>query len=336
MKFRRGNRPLLPAPSGYLFSFKKLSLMAFDANNSRFLLWLISRGEKLGDIVTVGRLGLFLPEGTFESDSARFGIHSPEQDWGPLLAEPFCDSILSALGATSVSSLDFSTYEGANVIHDLNRPIPVELHERYDVLFDSGSLEHVFNVPTALQNYVHLIRQNGLLVLDLPVDGCSGHGFFQFSPELFYRYFGSETGCRVEAMFCVENLPGSTWYKIPDPTAINRRVEIVSSQPVHLLVAIRRVEIVDCVSSHFPSQADYEIAWAGEPKNDIQAQRTTTRGSSPGLGGRLKGIIRKFFGMRYHRFSVNRNARRERRDFQLGRSAYLPPFDPFKEELDTR
>lgn len=304
--------------------------MAFDANNSRFLLWLISKGEALGDTITIGRLGVFLPEGTFEADSTRFGITTPEGGWEPILNAPFCDPILSALGANSVSALDFSDYEGANVIHDLNQPIPEELHEKYDLLFDSGSLEHVFNVPAALRNYVHLVREGGLLVLDLPVDGCSGHGFFQFSPELFYRYFTSAVGCRVEAMFCVENLPGSTWYRIPDPATINRRVEIDSVLPIHLLVVVRRVEVVDSVSAHHPSQTDYEISWAGGQNESSPQTAKNPSGRFPRiLQGILKNSLRKAIGIRYHRFSVHRNALRERRNFCLRKSPFLVLFDPF-------
>jgi hypothetical protein len=306
--------------------------MAFDSNNSRFLLWLISKGERLGDTVTIGRLGVFLPKGTFESDAAKLGIRPPEQGWAPILRSPFCDPILSALGANSVSSLDFSDYEGANLIHDLNKPIPDSLHERFDLLFDSGSLEHVFNVPAALRNYVHLVRKGGLLVLDLPIDGCSGHGFYQFSPELFYRYFSSETGCRVEAMFCVENLPGSMWYRVPNPAEINRRIEIESPLPVHLLILIRRVEIVESIPEHFPSQADYETAWSEKQHKGDGHSCKPAPGNSPIRRKKwLRASLGKLFGMSYHRFSVHRNARRGRKDFRLGKSPFLPPFDPFNE-----
>ncbi len=310
--------------------------MAFDSNNSRFLLWLLAKGEELGNTVTIGRLGVFLPEGTFESDAANFGIHTPEEGWAPILKSPFCDPILSALGANSVSSLDFSDYEEANLIHDLNKPVPETLHEKFDFLFDSGSLEHVFNIPTALQNYVNIVRKGGLIVLDLPVDGCSGHGFYQFSPELFYRYFSCETGCRVEAMFCVENLPGSTWYQVPDPATINRRVEIESSLPIHLLILIRRVEVIEGIPGHFPPQVDYEVTW--KEKHDERVHHPCP-GSSGDTSLRRQGVVRapikKIFGMAYHRFSVNRNAKRERRDFRLGRSPFLPPFDPFKDIMKS-
>ncbi len=220
------------------------------------------------------------------------------------------------------------------MIHDLNKPVPEELKGKYDLLFDSGSLEHIFNVPTVLQNYVHLIRKDGILVLDLPVDGCSGHGFFQFSPELVYRYFTAETGCRVEALFCVENLPGSKWYRIPDPTRINRRVEIESSLPIHLLAVVRRVEELDSVSEHFPSQADYEIAWDRGKSGQIETGHDGGKVHLPRFGDLLKKCLRKIFGVKYDRFSIRRDSKRQRRDFHLHKSPLLVPFDPFSDKFE--
>jgi hypothetical protein len=56
------------------------------------------------------------------------------------------------LGAQSISILDYSSYEGANIIHDLNSPVPQNLEGRFDAVIDSGSLEHVFNFPIAIAN----------------------------------------------------------------------------------------------------------------------------------------------------------------------------------------
>ncbi len=37
----------------------------------------------------------------------------------------------------------------ANVIHDMNMPLPDALKEQYDLVVDGGTLEHVFFFPTA-------------------------------------------------------------------------------------------------------------------------------------------------------------------------------------------
>jgi len=43
--------------------------------------------------------------------------------------------------------MDYSDYEGAEIILDPNNIVLQEYHEKFDVVFDGGTCEHVFNVP---------------------------------------------------------------------------------------------------------------------------------------------------------------------------------------------
>src|SRR5690606_20333874 len=61
-------------------------------------------------------------------------------------AEPFLHEFL---GASAIDVMDYSDYEGAQLLHDLNTPVPEEWHDRYDAVIDGGSLEHIFNFPVA-------------------------------------------------------------------------------------------------------------------------------------------------------------------------------------------
>lgn len=98
-------------------------------------------------------------------------------------------AVLHLLGADSVSVLDVSDYEGAEIVIDLNENVPEELHERFDTIFDSGTLEHVFDVPTALANLTAMLREGGRVVLISPASNAIDHGFFSFSPTLYFDYF---------------------------------------------------------------------------------------------------------------------------------------------------
>src|SRR6202171_3135289 len=55
------------------------------------------------------------------------------------------EPVFKQLGAELVDSMDASDYEGATVVADMNKAIPEELHEKYDLVYDGGTLEHVFN-----------------------------------------------------------------------------------------------------------------------------------------------------------------------------------------------
>src|SRR5574341_140267 len=56
------------------------------------------------------------------------------------------EAFLRLLGAETVQAMDVSDHEGAQIIHDLNRPIPPSLRGRFDMVLDGGTLEHVFDV----------------------------------------------------------------------------------------------------------------------------------------------------------------------------------------------
>src|ERR1051325_11525676 len=62
-------------------------------------------------------------------------------------------SLFQLMGFSEVLTLDYSDYEGAEIIFDLNRPIPDDLLVklgRFDLIVESGNLEHIFNVPQVL------------------------------------------------------------------------------------------------------------------------------------------------------------------------------------------
>jgi len=133
-------------------------------------------------------------------------------------AEPF----FKALGEGIVDSLDYSDYEGASIIHDLSIPVPDDLKNRFTFVFDGGLLEHVYNFPIALRNAMDMVSIGGHLVLCTPGNNWFGHGFYQFSPELFYSVLREENGFNDTKVFTRHR---NKWYLIANPREIHRRTE---------------------------------------------------------------------------------------------------------------
>ncbi|MEW5895579.1 MAG: methyltransferase [Candidatus Omnitrophota bacterium] len=98
---------------------------------------------------------------------------------------------LTLLGARRVYSVDVNDYENPDFIFDLNDKVDNAFHERFDVVFDCGTLEHVFNVPEALKNICRMLKPGGMVVLMNPASNAVDHGFYSFSPTLFYDFFQS-------------------------------------------------------------------------------------------------------------------------------------------------
>ena len=110
----------------------------------------------------------------------------------------FFAKLLAMLGARWVDVLDASDYDGAGLIHDLNEPIPDDWKGCYDLVYDGGTIEHVFNFPIALRNCMEMVRPGGCLLLMTPANNYFGHGFYQVSPCLYYQTLSEENGFHVE------------------------------------------------------------------------------------------------------------------------------------------
>ena len=94
------------------------------------------------------------------------------------------------LGYNRVDTLDVSDYEGANILFDLNQnQTPKEHINKYDLIFDGGTLEHVFNIGNALKHLTKMVNKNGIIFHSNPCNGYVDHGFFQISPNLYFDYY---------------------------------------------------------------------------------------------------------------------------------------------------
>ena len=190
------------------------------------------------------------------------------------------EELFRYLGAAEVSAMDFSDYEGAAVLHDLNRPISEELKEKYTFVLDGGTLEHVFNFPVALQNAMELTAVGGHLAIITGGNNFLGHGFYQFSPELFYRTLSAENGFRVVRLIAAE--VGGRWFEVADPKVVKGRVELVNNEPIYLMVLAERIER-RTIFENTPQQSDYVEMWRGEAEKRAAA-------NAP---GKLKNVLKK-------------------------------------------
>ncbi len=96
----------------------------------------------------------------------------------------------AALGLGPVESVDVSDFEGCTHLLDLNvAELPPGLRERYSLVYDGGTLEHVFDTRAALRNIFGLLCTDGVVAHASPVNGWVEHGFYQFSPTFFVDYY---------------------------------------------------------------------------------------------------------------------------------------------------
>ena len=78
--------------------------------------------------------------------------------------ETFYENFLKALGAEEIRSLDASDFEGADIICDLNRPIPEEYRNQFTCIIDGGTTEHIFSFPQAMENVIDMLTVGAIIL----------------------------------------------------------------------------------------------------------------------------------------------------------------------------
>lgn len=237
--------------------------MGLDNTAAQTLCGAKSAGADFTSSLMIGRQWLLAAPELVAKVARHHKVTPPAIAPGQLFAEPFFEM----LGAKQVDSLDFSTFEGATVQHDLNQPLPAALHAKYDLVFDGGSLEHVFNFPQALKSCMEMVRPGGHFVQVSNANNFMGHGFWQISPELMYRSMSPANGYRIIAVILRElHLGGRNpdlrgkFHIARDPDALGWRVELSNRRPTYIITIAKRVS-VGPIFADPPQQSDYQRLW---------------------------------------------------------------------------
>ncbi|MDD5037251.1 MAG: hypothetical protein PHE55_21200 [Methylococcaceae bacterium] len=227
----------------------------------QFLLYGKNKGINYESSLTLGRQCHYLDEMTIGSMFSRFRVSATEEEVSKILKEEYSDELFKFLGAKQMDSMDASPYESANIIFNLNKRIDEALCQKYSVVVDFGTLEHVFNFPMAIRNVIDMIQVGGHFLSITTANNFMGHGFYQFSPELFFNVLGSNGFSDID-IFMAPAKEFDYFFRVVDPRIVNRRVEIVNHEPIYLFCLARRERILPEFVE--PIQSDYEhIFWKG-------------------------------------------------------------------------
>lgn len=227
------------------------------------------QGLSGGKAVTLGRLTAYFHPSEIRALRRYPGLDAAAHQW--LDAYKWGDKadgfFIHLLKFDTLDSIDFSEYEGATIVHDLSKPLPPALERKFDLAYDGGTLEHVFNFPVAIGNLMRLVREGGLAYTLTPCNNMAGHGFYQFSPELMYRVFSRENGFEpvfvrlVEARYrSVEMTSGHKIYNVVDPQSAGGRVNLTNCHPVLITAMARCVRVCEPFQSDV-LQSDYAVKW---------------------------------------------------------------------------
>lgn len=152
----------------------------------------------------------------------------------------FTETLFGRLGYPLIEAMDFTAKEGAQHIHDLNKPVPARLKARFDIVIDGGTTEHIFYIGQAIDNCFAMLKPGGLMLSFVSCDGWFGHGFFQTGPDVPWRYWHHARGCEMLEVSLVPRKAPLKITPVEDPTGKPRGGERALVGPHMLLMACRK------------------------------------------------------------------------------------------------
>ena len=247
--------------------------MALTFHTFKFLEKLKKNNLSFGETLTIGRLNNLLEKEDFKLLNIQIdqNVYADE-----LLKQHF--------NLLSLNALDYSSFEDADIIHDLNIPLE-NSNKQFNTIIDFGTSEHVFNVTECLKNISNLCKINGHIVHCLPANNNCGHGFWQFSPELFFNIYDNSNGFDETEIFLINLFDKKNWYKI-NKQKIGERLELNSKEPLYLLVKTKKIgkNLYQNIN-----QSDYEQQWLNDQYPTVFKKKRLSL-----LNKRIKDLF-KFF-----------------------------------------
>lgn len=179
--------------------------------------------------------------------------------------DAYSETFFRKIGFDQVDSMDISHFENASIVQDLGGELPEELHGRFDVVYDGGTCEHIFDLPTAYRNIHKMLKPGGVLIGHSPCNNWINHGFYQICPEMVFGFWEKTLGYEVLECRLQPLLPMYAHRSIrpSNPNQTGVRPRIVGNLPntsTILDYAVRK-PAQEADSEVRVYQTDYEQRW---------------------------------------------------------------------------
>ena len=88
------------------------------------------------------------------------------------------------LGFRKYLAIDVNTDKDAIAL-DLNNVVYDKFNEKFDLVTNNGTSEHIFNQNSVFTNIHNLCNVGGYMIHVLPCTGWVDHGFYNYNPNMF-------------------------------------------------------------------------------------------------------------------------------------------------------
>jgi hypothetical protein len=185
------------------------------------------------------------------------------------------------LGVPKVKALDHSDYEGAEVIHNLTKPLPPNLEGCADFIIDGSTLDNVFDPAMVIQNFGAMLKPGGRLIT---TNMMSNHYEpYAILPPLWYLdYFvaNSFTDCKVYIVVYVgDEGSGADVFTIDTDALLDPGRTVSAFVAPRMMCSIVFAEKgPDSTSNVLPSQQHYRSSMEWEAyRRNLTAMKASMR-----------------------------------------------------------
>ncbi|PQQ41088.1 hypothetical protein C6H65_11275 [Photorhabdus luminescens] len=191
--------------------------MSISISTLNYLCELKKNHDIKGNILTLGKQMVFFDYDTLnrvlkEKDIPNCNVNKSyefSQDFEHLkFIEPYsqyCNdkAVISSLFGVSPKVMDITDEYYVDFRQDLNYKVGNCYEQKFSFILDAGTIEHIYDICTALNNIDAMLVKGGLVVHITPAHGFLDHGYYQISPQLYYDFYSSR-GYQIQHCYLAE------------------------------------------------------------------------------------------------------------------------------------
>jgi hypothetical protein len=201
-------------------------------------------------------------ESKIDADEVEMSSNKIGKKLGWVNSKTFFD----AFGWSDVTSIDVpgSEYK-PDIIHDLNNQIPDNLADRFNLIVDPGTIEHVFDVKTCLSNVVNMLKVGGVVAHLVPIYSYNG-GYYSINPNVLNDFYAANGFCDIKSYVIMWDRykaftdSKSLCYEYSQEIMGGRHALTQSDQyrySPHLLLFARKEKVVDEITAPLQFMGEY-------------------------------------------------------------------------------
>lgn len=171
--------------------------------------------------------------------------------------------------------VDKFDFDKPRILHDLEKSFSPKYKNFFNLIIDSGTLEHIFDIRSVMANIIAITKTGGYVLQIIPSNNFLNHGFYQVNPTFFYDFY-TANGFKIIESYLVEIRPGGYRFhhyrqKTFNSFYINPYSRLIS------LFLVKKIKSVEALSS--PTQYAYQqiISRQNQPKQPVLFDKFTDK-----------------------------------------------------------